>query len=216
MLRPTAAVALTGALGLFLFTTSAIAQPQGPPPPPPAVSKNPTVAAAGAYKLDMAHTSVVARVPHGNGFSFSTFRFGTVAGTLSWDPAKIEDSKVDVTVDTNSIMTPVPGFAAELSGDMYLKSAAFPKAEFVSTSIQRTGPTKGLIVGNLTFMGKTKPMTIEAELVGAGKSMRGVPTVGFTGVAKMKRSDYGFSFLVPLIGDDIELVIDTEFNKTAG
>ena len=211
MLRPLAGVALLGALGFVLATTAAIAQPARPAAPHS--SKDPAAAAPGAYKLDTAHTSVIARVPHMNAFSYSTFRFGTTTGTMTWDPAKIENSKLDVTVDTGSIKTPVPKFEEELAGDKYLNAAKFPTAHFVSTSIKRTGPTTGDIMGMMTFMGQTKPMTIKAEMVGAGNSMRGTPVVGFTGIARMKRSDFGFTAMIPIIGDDIDLVIDTEFDK---
>jgi polyisoprenoid-binding protein YceI len=213
MLRIVAA----GVFGFALVSAPAWAQQGAPSAPRPAAagpSKDATAAAAGTYKLDPMHTSVVARVPHGGGMSFSTFRFGTTSGTLQWDPANIENSKVEITVEPKSIMTPVTGFADELGGDRFLNAGKFPDAKFVSTSIRRTGPTKGQITGNLTFMGQTRPITVEAELVGAGSNMRGVPTVGFTGTTRFKRSDFGFSAMAPVIGDEITLVIDTEFNKS--
>jgi polyisoprenoid-binding protein YceI len=198
------------AFGLALVALPAMAPAAAPPP----VSKDPAAASAGAYKLDPRHTSVVARVPHMGGFSYSTFRFGSASGTLNWDPARVENSKVEVTVEAKSIMTPVEGFAAELSGDQYLNAAKYPDVKFVSTGIQRTGPTSGKITGNLTFMGQTKPITMDAQMVGAGKNPRGVDTIGFTGNARFKRSDFGFTTLMGPIGDEIELVIDTEFNKS--
>jgi polyisoprenoid-binding protein YceI len=210
MLRPLVAATAVGVLALTLAASSAIAQP---PRAAPMSSKDPAAAAAGDYKLDTNHTTVNARVGHMNTFSYSNFRFGTVSGTMSWDPARIENSKVDVTVETASIKTPVPKFAEELAGDKFLNSVKFPTAHFVSTSIKRTGPTTGQIIGEMTFMGQTKPMTINAEMVGAGKSMRGSPVVGFTGAARMKRSDFGFTANIPIISDDIELMIDTEFDK---
>jgi polyisoprenoid-binding protein YceI len=203
MLRPLHGLALAGVLGLAL-ATGPVAQAQS--------SKDPAAAPAGTYKLDPNHTSVIARLGHMNTFSYSTFRFGTTSGTLNWDPAKIENSKVDITIETASIMTPVKDFPAELSGDKFMNSAKFPTARFVSTSIKRTGPTKGEITGQLTFMGVTKPMVIEAELVGAGKGMR-APVVGFTGTAHIKRTDYGFSAGLPAIADQVNFLIDTEFDK---
>jgi polyisoprenoid-binding protein YceI len=176
-------------------------------------TKDPAAATPGSYKIDQNHASVIARIGHANGFSYSTFRFGKMSGTLDWNPTRIEASKVDITVDPKSIATPVLGFAVELGGERFLNTAKFPDARFASTSIQRTGPTTGRIIGNLTFMGQTKPMTIEAELIGAGKNMRGVSTVGFTGKGKFKRSDYGFGAMIPIIGDEVELLIDTEFNQ---
>lgn len=210
MLRPFTGPVAAGALGFILAATVAAAQPARPPVQS---SRDPAAAAAGAYKLDTAHTSVIARVPHMNAFSYSTFRFAAVNGTMTWDPLKVENSKVDITVGMASIMTPVPKFEEELTGDKFLNAAKFPNAHFVSTSVRRTGPTTGQITGDLTFLGQTRPMVINAEMVGAGKSMRGSPVVGFTGTARMKRSDYGFTANIPIVGDEISFQIDTEFDK---
>jgi polyisoprenoid-binding protein YceI len=175
-------------------------------------SRDPAVAPAGGYKMDPDHTSVVFRILH-EGTSYSTFRFYTVTGVLAWNPARIEDSKVDVTVDTKSIATPVINFSDRLTGANYLNSAMFPQARFVSTSIRRTGPTTGEITGNLTLLGQTKPITINGELVGVGPNARGQPTIGFKGSAKFKRSDFGLMTLLPQIGDEVELVLDADFNR---
>jgi polyisoprenoid-binding protein YceI len=200
------------ALALALLAAPAFAQAAAPPAPAP-VSKDPAAATAGTYKLDPNHTSVVARVSHAGGFSYSTFRFGKSGGTLTWDPARVENTKVEITVDPGSIMTPVANFAEELAGDKFLNAAKFPDAKFVSTSVRRTGPTTGQITGNLTFMGQTKPVTIDAEMIGAGKNMRGVSTIGFSGKTRFKRSDFGFNAMQGPIGDEVELLIDGEFNQ---
>lgn len=207
MLRTLTAVALVLAtLGAPAFAA------QAPPMIPPA-SKDPAAAPAGTYRMDPEHMSVIARVGHGSGTSLSTFRFTKATATLTWDPARVENSKIEVVLDPKSISHPVPGFADELDGEMFLNVAKYPDARFVSTSIRRTGPTTGEIVGNLTFMGQTKPMTIQAEMLGAAKNMRGVATIGFTGTARFKRSDFGFNFMVPMIGDEVDLIIDSEFNQ---
>jgi polyisoprenoid-binding protein YceI len=181
-----------------------------PPAKPP--SKTPADAAAGTYKLDTSHASVFLRIMH-QGTSYSTFRFGDVTGTLAWNPASVETSKVDIIVGTKSIATPVAGFADRLTGERYLNVAAFPQAEFVSTSIRRTGPTTGEITGNLTFMGQTHPITVQAQLVGIGQNMRGGTTMGFEGTTKFKRSDFGFTVMLPDIGDEADLILDFSFDR---
>jgi len=203
------------AAALLSLAQPALAQ-QAPPagaPPRAGASHDPAAAPAGAYALDPRHTSVIARVGHNGGMSFSTFRFGVVSGTLDWngtDPAK---SHVDITVDMTSLETPVPNFASELIGDRFLKTAQFHDAKFVSSTIRRTGPTSGVIDGMLTFMGQTKPASIDAVMVGTGPGRTG-QVIGFSGKMRFKRSDFGFASLMGVIADDVEIMIDTEF-KTA-
>jgi polyisoprenoid-binding protein YceI len=175
-------------------------------------SKDPAAAPRGQYKMDPDHTSILIRILH-QGTSYSTFRFNTDEGVLDWEPARIEASKVEVTVDTKSIATPVAGFAERLAGERYLNSAKFPQARFVSTGIRRTGAATGEITGDLTFLGVTKPIKIDAQLVGIGPNAKDLATIGFVGSAKLKRSDFGLTTLLTVFGDEAELMIDTEFNR---
>jgi polyisoprenoid-binding protein YceI len=201
------------AVAAFLLTSvlpGAAALAQRPARAP--ATRDPGAAAAGTYKLDPDHTSVVVRVPH-EGMSFSTFRFNVVSGTLNWNPGQLQSSKVDITVDPKSIATPVAGFGDQLSGERFLNSAKFSEVKFVSTAIRQTGPTSGEITGELTFLGQTKPLVIAAELVGAGSNMRGVSSIGFKGSAKFNRTDFGMRTMTPVVGDEVELVIDTQFNR---
>ncbi len=164
---------------------------------------------AGGYAIDPSHTAVVAKVSH-IGYGLSVFRFDKVDGSLTWDPAQPAKSTLSVTVDTASIDTPVPGFAAELQGDNFLKSAAFPKATFVSTAFHQADAGHGKVDGQFTLMGKTRPVTFDVELIGAGKGFGGHPRIGVEAKAAINPADYGMN---PMFAAPIQLVIDAEFAK---
>jgi len=168
---------------------------------------------AGTYTLDPNHIGLIARVSH-LGFSISIFRFGKVAATLDWNPADISKSKLSATVQTASIESNVPGFAEELQGDEYLKSAKFPEAKFVSTAFRQTDPQHGKVDGKFTLMGKTVPVTFDVTLVGAGPGFAGSPAmghvIGIHAESSINPQDFGMS---PFFKTPIQLVIDTEFDK---
>jgi polyisoprenoid-binding protein YceI len=202
------------AIVLVLASTAALAQgpasaPTGLPPGVFAAERDIALATAGAYALDEAHTAVIVRVSH-LGYSKSVFRFDRVKGTLAWDPAAIGKSRLSATVDTGSIATNVKGFAEELTGDGFLKARAFPQATFVSTSFTSTDRTRGKVEGQFTLMGKTRPVTFDVELGGAGKGFAGKPRIGVHAVATINPQDYG---LPPFFTDPIQIQIDTEFEK---
>ena len=169
---------------------------------------DPTLAPAGSYKLDPFHTAVVARVSH-IGYSFSLFRFGKTAGELTWDPKAPAQSKLSTTVETASIETPVPGFSAELSGAKYLNSTAYPQATFVATTFHPTDATHGKVDGTFTLMGKTKPVTFDVMLVGAGPGF-GHARLGIHAETMINPQDFGFP---AMFSSPIALVIDSEFVK---
>jgi polyisoprenoid-binding protein YceI len=181
---------------------------------PPGVfagARDAALASAGAYALDPDHTAVLAQVSH-IGYSLSVFRFDRTEGTLGWDPAHPGASTLSVSVDTASIATPVAGFAAELTGPLYLKSAAFPEASFVSTAFHPIDATHGRVDGAFTLMGKTVPLTFDVELLGAGKGFMGHPRIGIEARGRIETADFGLS---PLLGPSIRLVIDAEFARTS-
>jgi len=198
-------------LGLLLTVVAggAAAQSNDLPPGVYMGGKNIADARAGTYAIDADHSAVLARVSH-IGYSYSVFRFERVAGKVAWDPAAPEKSSLSVSVPTNSISSPVKDFAATLTGEQFLNSSRFPEATFVSTAFRPTDATHGKVEGNFTLMGKTKPMTFDVELVGAGKGWEDRSRLGVHAVATCNPQDYG---LMPLLGNSIEIVVDAEFGR---
>jgi polyisoprenoid-binding protein YceI len=195
-----------------ILTVGGIAIAQAAPAAPPKIAfgaPDPALAPAGSYALDASHTAVVARVSH-IGYSFSIFRFGKTAGSLTWDPKASANSKLSATVETASIETPVPGFAEELSGPKYLNATAYPQATFAATAFHPTDATHGKVDGAFTLMGKTKPVTFDVTLVGAGAGFFNHPRLGIHAETTINPQDYG---MPPMFGTAVGLVIDSEFVK---
>lgn len=166
-------------------------------------------APAGAYALDPDHASVIARVSHLR-YSWSIFRFDRMSGALKWDPVNIAASSLSAKVETASITSNVKGFAQELAGDKFLKSAAFPEATFVSTAFRQMSSRRGKVDGQFTLMGKTKPVTFDVELVGAGRGFGDRPRIGVNARGSINPADFG---LPAIFGEAIEIVIDVEFQR---
>lgn len=205
---------LAPAAAVLALTTGgqALAAPC-PPGVPAGVScgaRDASLAPAGTYAVDPSHTSVVARVSH-IGYSYSTFRFGRPSGELIWNPADPAQSRLTVNVETSSIETPVPGFAQQLTGTGFLNTKAFPQATFTSTAFRPVDATHGQVDGQFSLLGKTRPVTFDVELVGAGAGFFGKPRIGVQAHATLKTAEFG---LPPTLGAGIDLVIDAEFEKT--
>ena len=180
---------------------------------PPIIS--PSAAPAGNYKLDPTHASVNWSLSHA-GLSNYTARFDDISGALNFDSDSPENSTVDIRIDPKSVNTGLPKFDEEIatSGN-YFDADKYPEIRFVSTDIKLTGKTTGLITGDLTLKGVTKPVTLDVIFNGVGKSF-GNPgkTLGFSANTKFLRSDYNMGHLVSFgIGDEVTLRIETEFNE---
>lgn len=171
---------------------------------------------AGTYKLDPRHASLTWKVSH-MGLSNYTARFSKLEGTLVFDPKDPAKSSVTATVDPASVRTDhatPKDFDQELREDpRFFKVAKFPEIKFVSTKVETTGDKTGRITGDLTFMGVTKPVTLDATFNGSFKEhpMTKKPALGFSATGKVKRSEFGLDALVPFVGDDVSLSIEAEF-----
>jgi len=176
---------------------------------------------AGAYKIDLAHTSLVFRVSH-LGFSTYTGRFTGVDAKLSFDPSRLTDSRVEVKIDPRSITADnaPSGFIDSLAGKSWLDAEQYPDMTFRSKSVEVTGPNAFRIHGELTLHGVTKPMDLDARYNGG---YAGLPPyeqnarIGFSATGKFKRSDFGVSYGIPAPGttmgvsDEVDVVLETEF-----
>jgi len=189
------------------------APPSGAAPAPGAMapaSKDPAAAPTGAYKIDLEHSSVVARVPH-RGMSFNVLRFGVREGVLQWNAAKPSAITLDVTVDAKPYYAPIE-YKILPEGPQSLDVAQFPQMRFVSTAVRVKGGARAMIEGRLTLMGVTKPAVIDAELVGVGRSMEGAPTIGFTGTMTVDTAQYTDKMMAKMVGK-ATIILDAEFIK---
>lgn len=207
-------------VALALTVPQAFGANAGKPPtlPPgfvvPTGTKDATKAIAGNYALDPNHVAVLARVSHA-GFSISLFRFEKASAKLYWNPKDVAKSIVSATVETGSITTNVPKFADQLRGAEYLNTARYPKATFVSHAFKQTDSTHGTVKGAFTLRGKTMPVTFAVTLVGAGPGFAGSMemghVIGMHAETSINPQDFG---LPAMFKDPIQLVIDTEFDRT--
>jgi polyisoprenoid-binding protein YceI len=167
---------------------------------------------AGAYKLDKSHAKILWSTSH---FGFSTYHgeFTEFDAQLTLNPARPENSRLDVTVDTRSISTNDAALDKHLNAPDFFNTAAYPSATFRSTRVQRTGPATAAVTGDLTLLGTTRPITLAVTFNKAGENpVSKAYTAGFSAEGVIKRSEFGMSTYAPAIGDDVKLTISGEFN----
>lgn len=174
---------------------------------------------SGKYTLDPTHASLTWKVGH-LGLSNYTARFTKFDAAINFDATDPTKSTLTVSVDPASLKTDYPtpekeDFDAKLKGAEWLNTVAFPSISYVSTSIEKTSETTGKIHGSLTFLGVTKPVTLDAKFIGgmASHPFTKAPAMGFSATATLKRSDFGFSTYVPMIGDEVTIQVEAEFFK---
>ena len=92
----------------------------------------------------------------------------------------------------------------------------YPRASFTSTRAEKLGSAKGKLYGDLTLHGVTKPVVLDVMLNGAKlNTYTNTPTLGFSGRTTIKRSDFNMGMGVPMVSDEVEIIIEGEFDKVA-
>ncbi|MFO9576946.1 YceI family protein [Legionella pneumophila serogroup 1] len=159
--------------------------------------------------LDNQHTYVLWKVKH-LGFSTQAGKW-YASGQLILDKDNPQQSKVNVTIKVDDIVTGIPELDKHLKGKLFFDTKQFPTATFASNRVEVIGKNKAKVYGMLTLHGVTKPIILNVILNKAGINLlNDRETAGFSATTSLKRSDYGIKALIPEVGDDVEIEIEAE------
>lgn len=174
-------------------------------------------AAESAYTIDPFHTYPNFKVSH-LGFSSMYGRFNRTSGKMMLDPGK--SGSVEIVIEAASIDTgmqdkgPYPRARDDhLRSSDFLNVAEFPQLIYKSKKIAFNGD-KATIEGDLTMLGVTKPVTLQVDRWKCGvHPMNKKDMCGFDAAGTLKRSDFGMTYGLPGIGDEMTLMIELEATK---
>ena len=161
----------------------------------PLLTAAPQAIAAETYAIDIKgqHAFIEFRIKH-LGYSWLYGRFNEFDGEFVVDRDDPTRSRVTVDIATASIDTNHAERDKHLRSNDFLSVDRHPKARFVSTAVETTGETTGIIKGDLTLNGVTRPVDLTVEEIGHGPDPWGGYRAGFSGSTSIKRSDFGISY----------------------
>lgn len=188
------------------ITTTAKAQ-SGPPKLEADFAKQ----VAGDYVLDKAHASVTWRVAH-MGLSQYTARFDKMEGVMNITPATASASRVEFSIDASSINTGLAPFNKKLQGAEYFDAEKNANITFKSNKVELVSGNKYKMYGDMTLRGVTKPMIWDVTFNGGlYNGYAQAQAVGFSAKGLVKRSDWGMTELIGVVGDNVEVQVEVEF-----
>jgi len=182
--------------------------------------------APGTYQLDRNHAFLTWTVKH-NGISDYTVNFTDFDATLDFNPEAPATSSIEVTIDPMGLESNYPGdykaghpdsefesWNEALSKDArFLNAGSFDEIKFVSSSAEVKGDNTGTVTGNLTFLGVTRPVTMDVTYNGVTNYPwnNGRDTIGFTASTTLSRSNFGQESLEGFISDEVVVEFSGEF-----
>ena len=189
---------------VFAPTTSADATAQLTDGPPRA-----------SFEIDMAHSAVRFKVRH-LGIANVRGTFDSFAANLSMEPGDLSTLETRARIDVASVDTD------NLQRDEHLRSADFfdtethPHIRFNSTGVTDVSGDSFRLAGDLTIHGVTKPVVLDAKLLGSAQGPDGRQRIGLEATTTIDRRDFGLTWnnLTEaggiIVGHDVEITLEIE------
>lgn len=167
-------------------------------------------AQAADYNIDKKgqHAFIQFRIQH-LGYSWLYGTFKDFDGSFTFDENNPAADKVNVTINTSSLDTNHAERDKHLRSADFLNVSKYPQATFTSTSVKKDGDELD-ITGDLTLNGVTKPVTLEAKLLGQGKDPWGGYRAGFEAEGEITLKDFNITKDLGPASQKVQLMISLE------
>lgn len=183
---------------------------------PAATNKVMASATPSKWSLDKSHSSVKFSVEH-LVISEVEGTFKMFNGNIDAPGADFTGSKINFTVDVNSINTDDEKRDGHLKSDDFFNAEKFPAMTFTGTSFKKIKGNMYALEGNLTIRDITKKVTFAVVYGGTVKDPWGNIKAGFKASGKINRKAYGLKWGAvteaggAVVGDDVKMIINAEF-----
>ena len=165
------------------------------------------------YVFEKGHTRILFNVNH-IGYSNMPGMFREYDGTFSFDGENMENSKASMTIKTASVDMFHDGLNKHLRNADFFDVEKHPDITFVSNKVEKTGDKTAKVMGDLTMLGVTKPVTFEVTFnKAAPHPFSKKYTAGFSASATLDRTEFGMKYGVPAVGAQIQIRVEVEGQK---
>lgn len=170
---------------------------------------------AGTYMIDKDHTEIGFRVRH-LGISSVSGQFREYDATLTFEPGQPNALRTTATIQAASVDTRNDKRDEDLRSENFFHAAEHPEITFRSTGVRNVRGDRFEITGDLTIRGTTRPVVLDAEVVGTALDPMGNERVAFTAETTINREDFGLTWNRALetggllVGKDVDIRLDVQ------
>lgn len=166
------------------------------------------------WEIDKEHTNFYFSVDHI--FAKVQGRFTDFSGTILFDPAHLNNSKISFEIKVNSVDTGIGKRDKHLLSKDFFEASQYPLITFVSTGITKAGESTYTVNGNLTIKGVTTNLALPLVYNGAKDHplSPGMEVAGFNGHLTLDRLAYkvgdGKYYQMGAVGKDVAVLATIE------
>jgi len=173
----------------------------------------PVLAESNTWQIDPNHTASQFSVRH---LGISTVRglFEKTSGSVTYDPADVSKTTMDITIDATSVNTRVQMRDNDIKSPNFLDVAKYPTITFKSKRTEAAGSGKLKITGDLTIHGVTKEVVLDVE--GPTEPINdpmGSIRIGASATTTINRKDFSVNGAPMMAGDEVQITLDVELKR---
>lgn len=166
------------------------------------------------YEVDTAHSMILFRAKHNN-VTYNYGRFNEFTGKIvmgAKDASGRSDSTVEFEVKAASVDTGNEKRDQHLRSSDFFSAKQFPVITFKSTEVRVKKEKEHVleVTGDLELHGVKKSITVDVEITGRTTGRDGESLIGFESIFEIKRSEFGMTYGMGGISDDIRLIVSIE------
>jgi len=141
------------------------------------------------------------------GYPRTNGSFHRFDGRITIDLDRPSASRVAFKVAAGSVDVGSTSFSDYVRSEVFLDAERHPEIAFTSTAVEKLDDHRVRVTGDLTLLGRTRPLVVEVEVeTKAGPRAR----FGFVGRARIDRLAYGMNSGWPMVSGDVDLVVTSE------
>ena len=174
-----------------------------------ALAAVPALAVPDTYNIDPQHTFPMYEVVH-FGYSIQRGRFEKTSGDLVLD-LDAKKGEGEISIQTASVSSGVPKLDEHLRGEDFFNSAKFPTMTFKAKNLAFDGDRLTRVDGDLTLLGVTRPLSFDVAFFKCAiNPFFGRPVCGADLVGRIRRSEFGMKYGIPMVSDEVTLRVNVE------
>lgn len=144
------------------------------------------------------------------GYATQRGRFTKISGTLDFDEAAPEKSRIKASISAASLTTGEALVDSTLKGADFFDIAASPVIAFKSIAVQPHSATAAEVSGEITIKGITKPVTLKVSIAPHDDPALKFDTGSrrFVATVRIQRSAFNMTEYQSFVGDEVDIEID--------
>lgn len=173
---------------------------------------SPVLAEPQRYVVDEDHVSVAFQIGHAR-FANLVGLFTDVSGGFVYDAEANELHSGAAVISSGSVFTGHDRRDGHVRDGDFLDVRNHPEIQFEVTDYEATGSDQGVVHGEITILGVTQPIRLDATINRIDPHpIGGAQTLGASMSGSLMRSDFGMDYALEdeLVGDEVELIIEFE------